>query len=417
MPANQSNTNFRLMAGGQIVTVLGSSLLRFALSLHVLDTTGRVDIFAALVAVSGIPNLLAPLGGAVSDRLDRRLLMVFYDAFCCAVTFVFLFVLLSGHASIFAVGTVMALLGFIGAMETPNGAACVPLLVPTSKLESANGIIQGAQSLSGIAAPALGGVLYGVFGIRALVAISGTAFGLAAVMETFIHIPFERRPRSNGILRTLGMDLKDGFHYVWQEIFIRRMMIVAALLNLSLAPCFIVAGPLVLRMTMKSPDALYGIGMGAVEAASVVGALTVGVFSKKMSITGIWQWIFVIALLFIPLAFVVTPAASGAGFWPPYIGFCLFMVIIAAATTILSIFVIVRIQAKTPNENLGKVMAIIQSVAQCAAPIGQLLYGAAFEGFPGAAYLPLLMGGGLTLIAAFIAKAMLNEKEIIHEQQ
>jgi predicted MFS family arabinose efflux permease len=243
MPVNQSNTNFRLMAGGQIVTVLGSSLQRFALSLHVLDTTGRVDIFAALVAISGIPNLLASLGGAVSDRLDRRRLMVVYDAFCCAATFVFLFVLLSGRASILAVRTVMALLGFIGAMETPNGTACVPLLVPKSKLESANGIIQGAQPLSGIAAPALGSVLYGVFGIRALVAISGTAFGVAAVIEMFIRIPFERRPRSNGILQTLSMDL---------------------------------------------------------------------------SINNIWQWLLVIALLFIPLAFIVTPVASGTGFWPPY---------------------------------------------------------------------------------------------------
>ncbi|MDR1213103.1 MAG: hypothetical protein LBK54_03285 [Propionibacteriaceae bacterium] len=40
--------DFRLLLTGQIVTVLGSTLLRFALSLHILDSTGRVDLFAAL---------------------------------------------------------------------------------------------------------------------------------------------------------------------------------------------------------------------------------------------------------------------------------------------------------------------------------------------------------------------------------
>jgi MFS family permease len=73
------------MGVGQIVTVFGSSLLRFALSLYVLDITGRADLFAALLAVSSIPMLLAPIGGAISDRFNRKSLMVLYDTICCVV--------------------------------------------------------------------------------------------------------------------------------------------------------------------------------------------------------------------------------------------------------------------------------------------------------------------------------------------
>jgi MFS family permease len=108
---------------GQIVTVFGSALLRFALSLYVLDITGRADLFAALLALSSIPILLAPIGGAVSDRFSRKHLMVLYDCICSVVTFVFLFVMLSGHASVFTVGAVMVALGIVGAMETLNGTA------------------------------------------------------------------------------------------------------------------------------------------------------------------------------------------------------------------------------------------------------------------------------------------------------
>jgi MFS family permease len=224
----------------------------------------------------------------------------------------------------------------------------------------------------------------------------------------FIRIPFVKRPREGGMVQTLAGDLKDGFIYVWREPFIRRLMILAALLNLVFVPCFLVASPLILRMTLHSGDAAYGAGMGLIEVASILGALTVGVFSKKMRIPTLWRWILAVALLFVPLALSVMPVMLETGFWPPFVTFMLCIMLMATAATILSIFVIVRIQTRTPGEHLGKVMAIIQAAAQCAAPIGQLLYGAAFQGFKNAAYLPLLIAGGLTLIIAFIGKATLK---------
>lgn len=58
-----SPKNFNLMVSGQIISILGSALLRFALSLYVLDTTGSESLFATLFAISNIPLLLAPWAG------------------------------------------------------------------------------------------------------------------------------------------------------------------------------------------------------------------------------------------------------------------------------------------------------------------------------------------------------------------
>ena len=407
--------NFRLMVAGQIVTVFGSTLLRFALSLYVLDITGRADIFAVLIAISSVPVLLAPIGGAISDRFNRKSLMVLYDLICCVVTFGFLFSMIGGQASVFAVGVVMVILGVAGAMETPNGAACLPQLVAKEKLESANGIIQAVQSVSGIAAPVVGGILYGAAGLRFIVTISGAAFALAAAVEMFIKIPFLKRARTVGMVKTIAGDLKDGFAYVWGESFIRRLIVLAALLNLALVPCFLVAAPFILRMTLRGDGKLYGIGMGLLETALILGALLVGVFSKRMRVNTVWRWIFGIALLFAPLALSVTPVLLNTGIWPPFVLFMLCVMLMAAATTILSIFVIVRIQARTPDENLGKMMAIIHAAAQCAAPVGQLLYGGALEFWDSAAYIPLLLAGGLTFAIALIGKSMLKNEEISND--
>jgi MFS family permease len=394
------------MVAGQIVTVLGSSLLRFALSLYVLDITGRADIFAAMFAVSNIPILLSPIGGAISDRYNRRFLMVLYDALCFGIALAFL--LFMRGAPVFAVGAVMVLLGIVGAMETPNGAACVPLLVPENELEGANGIIQAVQALSGVAAPILGGILYGALGISALVAISCAAFGLAALMEAFIKIPFVKRPQSGSMAATIARDLKDGFAYVASQPFMRKFMILAALINFFLSAYILVGAPIILRVTMQSGDTAYGIGMGLINLATIIGALMVGAVAKKMSVKTLYLWILAMALILLPAALALTPFALGLGFYPSFIAFMLCAMPICAIATIVSIFVMAKVQKKTPNENLGKVMAIIMAVAQCAAPAGQAMYGFLFEAFSAAVYLPTLFAGAAMLVMAGLTRRSLR---------
>jgi hypothetical protein len=306
----------------------------------------------------------------------------------------------------------MVILGVVGAMETPNGTACIPQLVANDKLESANGIVQAVQSLSGIAAPIIGGVLYSVLSMHILVLVSCAAFALAAVTEAFIHIPFVARTRKSDLFKTLSGDLKDGFAYVWHEPFIRKLMVLAALFNLVLVPCFLVTTPLILRITLHCSDTLYGTGIGLLEVAMILGAVLVGVFSKRMRVSTIWLWILGIATLFAPLALSVTPILLDWGTWQPFALFMLCAMLMVMATSILSIFVIARVQEKTPSENLGKVMAIVQAAAQCAAPIGQLLYGGAFAYFNRTAYIPLLLAGGLTFVIACIGKTLLQKEGV-----
>jgi hypothetical protein len=85
--------------------------------------------------------------------------------------------------------------------------------------------------------------------------------------------------------------------------------------------------------------------------------------------------------------------------------------VMAAATTILSIFAVVQVQKRTPSENLGKVMAIIMAVAQCAAPLGQFAYGIAMEHFFGAIYIPLFGMCGLMLLVTLTSRRMLRNEE------
>lgn len=404
--------DFNLMIFGQVISILGSALLRFALSLYVLDITGRADLFATLYAISNIPLLLAPLGGAVADRFNRRNLMVIFDFTSSGVVLCFFLLLLAGQESVFLIGTVMVLLSVISALYTPAVTASIPLLAEENKLEGANGLVQAVQALSAVAAPILGGILYGILGVMPLIVVSCTAFFLSAVMEIFIKMPFVKRAQTGHIVGTIARDMREGFSTVVKQPFILKSMILAALLNLLLTPFFLVGGPIILRVTMQSSETLYGIGMGLINLATIAGALTIGFFAKKLSMKKLHRWILVIALLVLPMALSISPLVLHLGYYPAFILFMLCALPIAMIMTIISIFVITKVQKKTPNQNLGKVMAIITAVSQCAAPLGQILYGALFEGFSAAVYLPtIIVSIAMAAIAVLSRRMLKNEKE------
>lgn len=404
--ANTYSKNFKLMILGQIISIFGSVLLRFALSLYILDITGRADIFAVLYAISNIPILLSPLGGAIADRFNRRNLMVIFD-FTSSLVVLCLFLLISARvATVMPIGVIMVLLSIISAMYTPTVIASIPLLVDNEKLEGANGIVQAVQALSGVVAPILGGMLYGVLGIRILVIISSIAFFLSAVMEIFIKIPFAKRIRDGHIIVVIAKDMKAGFVYVVKQSFILKSMIFAAVINLVLSPLLIIGSPIILRVTMQSSDTMQGIGVGLISFASILGTLTIGIFAKKIEMNTLYRLIAAIALLVVPIAVSVLPFILGLGYYPAFILFMLGTIPIAMFTTIISVFVIARVQRVTSNENLGKVMAIIMAVSQCAAPLGQVIYGVIFESFSDVLYLPILTVSLLMLAIAFVAQQM-----------
>ncbi len=82
---------------------------------------------------------------------------------------------------------------------------------------NANGIVAGVASLTNIAGPVLGGVLYGVIGINAIIVISCVSFFLSAIMEIFIQIPFIKQEQNSNIIKTIFTDIKDGIVHICKE--------------------------------------------------------------------------------------------------------------------------------------------------------------------------------------------------------
>jgi len=398
------------MVFGQVISVLGSALLRFALSLYILDATGDETLFATMYAVSNIPMLLTPLGGAIADRFNRRNLMVIFDFTSGAIALSLTALMASDYTPALLLGAVMVMLSIVGAMYTPAVTASIPSLVGSEKLEGANGLVQAVQALSSVAAPILGGILYGAAGVKVVAASGAAAFILSAIMEIFIKIPYVKITRTEHIIPTIAKDMKEGFAYIIGQKFILKAGVVAVLINLVLSPYFVVGVPIVLRVTMKSGDALYGAGMAIIYFAAIVGALSVGFFAKKMSLKKLYILVLLSAFFLFPMAISLFPFILKKGVEFPFVIFMLGAFPIAVIMTLISVWLITKVQKITPNEKLGKVMAIMMAVSQLAAPLGQIIYGVVFGKFGNAVYIPTFIVCGAVLLLSLLTRFLMKNE-------
>ena len=269
--------DFTLMVVGQIVSLFGNSILRFALSLHVLETTGSAAAFGGISALAMVPALIfGPLGGVLADRAPRQRIMWGLDFFTAALVLGYI-PLFPGGGPLWAVGAVMVLLSAIQAVYQPAVQASVPLLAPAERLAAANGTVSQVQALANLLGPILGGALYTWAGLEPLLAVGGACFFGSAVMELFLRIPFARRAGGGTPFATAARDLAEAGRFLTRERpALAALAALAALLNLFLSALLVVGLPYLVNVVLALSPLHYSFAEAALSLGSILGGALAG---------------------------------------------------------------------------------------------------------------------------------------------
>ena len=243
--------DFTLMVVGQIVSLFGNSILRFALSLHVLETTGSAAAFGGISALAMVPTLLCgPLGGVLADRVPRQAVMWGLDFATAGLTLGYA-LLFPGGGPLGAAGAMMVLLAAIQALYQPAVQASVPLLAPEGRLAAANGAVSQVQALANLLGPVLGGVLCTWAGLGPLLGVGSACFFASAVMELFLRIPFVRRAGGGFPFATAVRDLGEAGRFLLGERpALAGLAGLAALVNLTLSALLVVGLPYLVNVAL-----------------------------------------------------------------------------------------------------------------------------------------------------------------------
>lgn len=369
--------DFTMVVIGQIISLFGNAILRFALPLYLLRETDSSSLFGAVTACSFIPMVIFSfLGGVIADRVNKRNIMVALDFFTAIIIVVFYFAL--GQIPLVPLMIVMLMLlyGISGAYQ-PSVQASIPLLVDYEALAKGNAIINMVSTLSNLLGPAIGGVLFGAFGLTPILVISIVCFTISAIMEIFIHIPYQKRDKEKGVFATVRNDLIESFYFVKREkpIFLSVVGILA-IFNLVLSAAMIVGIPVMVVQVLGMSDADLGIAQGALGLGGLIGGLLAGTSTQKLKIRYNYIYLLICSSTALIMGISLMSAIpTSIGFW--LITIMSFVTMCVSTMFTISIFTVV--QQQTPIHLLGKVMATIIAVSSCFQPIGQAIYGELFE--------------------------------------
>ena len=274
------NKNFIIIVIGQIISLFGNAIQRFSMSLYLLEFTGSTATFANILAISTIPYIIfAPIAGMLSDNVNRKKIMVYLDIFCSLLIGAYAFILYRNMDNTYIVGLVMFMLSICYTLYGPAVTASIPQIVEEDKLTSANGIINQVGSIVNFAGPIIAGILYGIFGIKIIVAVNAVSFLFAAIMEMFLDIPdVEREELDNKVfsiefVKNSFVDMNKTFKYLLKEKKVILSIILSyALCNIFLVPVLSIVAPYFINVYLGLSSEIYGI----VEAVCVLGMILGG---------------------------------------------------------------------------------------------------------------------------------------------
>ena len=397
--------DFTLVVLGQIISLFGSAILRFALPLYLLRQTGSPALFGAVGAAAFIPAVLcAPIGGVVADRVNKRNIMVVLDFSTAGLILAFTLLLDRAPLVPLMVACLMLLYGIAGAYQ-PAVQASIPLLAEPEQLTSANAVINMVQTLSALLGPVIGGVLFGAFGLRPILWVGIVCFFLSAVMELFIRIPHHPQAAAGGVLATVRRDLGESWRFVRRErpVFL-SVMLVLALFNLVLSAALVVGIPVAVVQTLGMSDSRLGVTQGAMGLGGLFGGVLAALLGSRLRLRRGRAVLLAASLTAAGMGAALLPGVPPVpGWW----GVTAMSFAVMVLSTLLVVVLSAAVQGQTPESLLGKVMAFIMAVSNCAAPLGQAVYGALFEVCP--AWAVLLGAAGAAALAAVWSGGVFRE--------
>ncbi len=398
--------DFTLVVIGQIISLFGNAAIRFVLPLYLLNLTGSSALYGTVTACAFIPAiLLSPVGGIVADRVNKRNIMVILDFLTAAVIMAFSLLMDGVRLIPLLTVTLMLLYGIAGAYQ-PSVQASIPALVSKDRFMAANSIINTISSFASLTGPVLGGIVYSAYGLKPVLWVCVACFILSAIMEIFIKIPFKKQESAGGILSAARADFAESIRFVRKEKpVIGKALFVICGINLFLSAMIIVALPYlvteVLNLEASQANRLYGFAEGALAAGGLAGGIGAGIFSDKFAVRDSGNLVIACAVCVFPISAVLVLFSSGIVNYIVIIICCFFIMV---CSTIFTVQMMSFIQTETPQNLIGKVIAVIFTISMCSQPLGNALYGVLFEICRGYEYAVVLFSGAMSLVIAFRAR-------------
>ena len=224
-------SNFILLWATQTLSRLGSSLTPFALILWAYGETGSALSTALLTVSSYIPYILLSLPvGTLTDRMNKKRLMLISDTAAALCTLTILFVWLSGNLELWHLYLVNAITGTAQTFQQPASEVATTLVTPEDKYQKAGSLNALAYSVINMASPVIATALYSVGGLTLVIIVDLSTFTAAFLsLLFFVRIPEMQKKKYED--SHIMMDLKEALSFLRANMGILQVILFLAAIN------------------------------------------------------------------------------------------------------------------------------------------------------------------------------------------
>jgi len=352
--------NYRLYFAGQSVSMIGTWMQMTAQSWLVLTLTHSSTALGVTVALQAVPVLLlAPYGGVIADRVDKRRLMVALQIVMGLQALVLGLLVISGAARYWEICLLAVVLGLNNAFENSARQAFIREMVGRDELRNAvtlNSVMANAARAVG---PAVGGILIAFAGIGICFLLNAASFAAVVtsllIMDTSALRPSPPSGRARGQLR-------EGLRYAARTPTIAIPLLMMGLVGLF-AYEFSVSLPVLAERSFHGGAETYGF----MTAAMGIGAVVGGLFTAARGRTGLRPMI---------IASLGFGAAIGVCAFAPFLGLAYVALLFTGWASVSFIATgNSTIQLSSEPSMRGRVLALWQVAFQGTTPVGGPLIG------------------------------------------
>ncbi|WP_277631251.1 MFS transporter [Atopococcus tabaci] len=353
-----------LFLSSQTFTLLGSSLVQYAMLWHVTLTTDSGSMLTLYIVFGFLSTFfLTPVAGVWADRYNRKQLIILSDGLIALVTLILAGVFFMGFGSIWLLFVMAAIRALGAGIQMPAIGAILPQIVPEESLTRINGINSSIQSVIAFVSPIISAGLLGVADIEWIFLIDVVTAVFAIAILLFLKIPSHKKA-ADVQQNSYFNDFMQGIGYIQHHAYLKVFFLFMSVLFLLIAP---VAFLTPLQITRSYGEDLWRLS--AIEIAFSTGMLIGGAliavwggFNNKTKTISFAS----LAMSFCTIALGALPA-----FWLYLTLFGIFGVAMPVFNTPATVL----LKEKVEENYLGRVFGVMTMISTSMMPLGMIVFG------------------------------------------
>lgn len=376
---------FRFM-GGNLISFFGDQVYLIAIPLIVLAITGSPLSMGIVAALERLPIILQPITGILSDRLNRKKLLLVCDFGRGLIVGLLGFLFIVDGLEMWYLYSGALVIGFLSQIYNTSQFASVPNMVRQSDLHAVNSINTGIFNTAVLVAPGLGGLLISFYNPGYALLINSFSFFIAffAVLSISITVADTRKEK-----RTFIEDIKEGFHFVFKTkpILFTNLAILTSTFGTTL---FLTMMIFYLKDSIQLTTTQIGWLLSIGGIGAIFGALITNFLRKKFS----YRRILFLAAIAGGISIICFSLSH------TYLALIISNLMGTVAVSMMNPCIATLRQTLTPDHLLGRVQATSRFMTWILMPVAAFLAGVLADQI--GTNTTILIGGTITTIASFI---------------